>query len=169
MFLASFPDLIPLNHCDKSEACLSPLFVAHKSWAEWTSPSTAEYIESHFKWRFCEALPCGWIAFMALWIDELCFSECKQKTPWLFADPYHNARCYHFLICIMYLFMSRSDWKIWLFTHVLLLHFPLNVRDLDTTDLVQHVFWAMLVQCHDLSPSHILWMYLPHLLPLVYS
>ncbi len=71
-------------------------FVAHKSWAEWTSPSTPEYIESHFKRRFCEAFPCGWIAFMAFWIDKLCFPERIQRTPWLFCWPYHSVRCYHF-------------------------------------------------------------------------
>lgn len=70
---------------------VSPLFVARRSWVEWTSPSTPKYIESHFKGRFCEALPCGWIAFMVLWIDKLCFPEHIQKTPWLFVDPTKDA------------------------------------------------------------------------------
>lgn len=45
-----------------------------------------------------------------------------------------------FSICINDLFPSRSDWKRWLFSQMLFLHIPLNIRDSNKTDLQQHVF-----------------------------
>lgn len=46
-----------------------------------TSPCPLQYTESHFKWRFCEAVPCGWIVFMAHWIVNLGFPKGIQQTP----------------------------------------------------------------------------------------
>lgn len=50
------------------------------------------------------------------------------------------------LFCSLDLFGNR-----WLFFSC----FMDDIRDSNTTVRGQHVFWAMLVQCHDLSPSHI--------------
>lgn len=117
------------HHADskwQTSTCLSRLSVAHKSWAEWTSPSRAHWVT--FQLKVLCSTP-SWVDCLYLSLNRQdLLSGAHTKDTTAVCWPYYTVRCYIPP-------PSRSDQKLWLFSHVSWI----NIRDSNTTSLVQHV------------------------------
>lgn len=107
---------------------------------------------------------------LALWLSEqtsIAFLSVSKRHHGFLLTPWRMQQFFRQL-CVRSKCSVFVPVQAWLEQMIRFSCFINDVTDSNTTVQVQHVFWAMLVQCHDLSPSHILWIYRPHLLPLVY-